>query len=120
MIDVASKGSFLFLLDEPFKGTNTKERVAIGKAVLSSLGKDGNIVFVSTHDLELGKLLEDEYDLYYFSESVKDDELLFDYKLKKGVATGRSAIEILEIYDYPKTVIQDAYSIMSDYSKFNT
>ncbi len=114
MIDAASKGSSLFLLDEPFKGTNTKERVAIGKAVLSSLGKDGNIVFVSTHDLELGKLLEDEYDLYYFSESVKNDELLFDYKLKKGVATERSAIKILEIYDYPKTVIQDAYSIMSD------
>ena len=31
-------------------------------------------------------MLENEYELYYFSESVKDGILSFDYKLKRGVA----------------------------------
>jgi DNA mismatch repair ATPase MutS len=47
----------LFLLDEIFKGTNTIERISAGKAVLSSLTHNKNIVFVSTHDIELTDLL---------------------------------------------------------------
>ena len=60
----------LFLLDEIFKGTNTVERISAGKAVLSSLNEENNIVFVSTHDIELADLLKNEYDLYHFSEIV--------------------------------------------------
>lgn len=51
----------LFLLDEIFKGTNTIERVSAGKAVLSWLSRNNNIVFVSTHDIELTDMLSDEY-----------------------------------------------------------
>ena len=61
--------SNLFLLDEIFKGTNTIERISAGKAVLSSLSNN-NIVFVSTHDIELADLLKSEYELYHFSEIV--------------------------------------------------
>ena len=86
-VDESGHGNHLFLLDELFRGTNTKERIAISKAVLSWLVKSDNLVFVSTHDLELADMLEDEYELYYFSESVKDGILSFDYKLKRGVAT---------------------------------
>lgn len=50
----------LFLLDEIFKGTHTIERISAGKAVLSSLSKENNIVFVSTHDIELADLLKNE------------------------------------------------------------
>lgn len=109
MIDSVSGLPCLFLLDEPFRGTNTKERIAIGKAVLSALAKENNIVFVSTHDLELCRLLDSEYDLYYFSESVKEDKLSFDYQLKKGVSLESNAIKILELYDYPPPIVQMAY-----------
>lgn len=102
-------GRSMFLIDELFKGTNTRERIAIGKAVLSALAKNDNIVFVSTHDIELAQLLEQEYDLYYFNESVTNNTLTFDYKIKKGVATERNAIKILEMFDYPDDVIKDAY-----------
>ena len=103
----------LFLLDELFRGTNTKERIAISKAVLSWLVKSDNLVFVSTHDLELADMLENEYELYYFSESVKDGILSFDYKLKRGVATEHNAIKILEICDYPASLVSEAHSITS-------
>ena len=43
----------LFALDELFKGTNTTERIAAGKAVLSHLNRGPHIVLVSTHDIEL-------------------------------------------------------------------
>ena len=112
-VDESGHGNHLFLLDELFRGTNTKERIAISKAVLSWLVKSDNLVFVSTHDLELADMLEDEYELYYFSESVKDGILSFDYKLKRGVATEHNVIKILEICDYPASLVSEAHSITS-------
>lgn len=98
----------LFLLDEIFKGTNTIERIAAGKAVLKQLCKKQNIVLVSTHDIELTNMLQEDYDLYHFSEIVNDKNVDFDYKLKKGKLTNRNAIRILEINNYPKEIIDEA------------
>lgn len=99
----------LFLLDEIFKGTNTIERISAGKAVLSYLTKsENNIVFVSTHDVELADLLIDTYGLYHFTEVIKDNNIYFDYKLKKGNLATRNAIRILEINNYPKEIIDEA------------
>lgn len=111
-IEESDSGNCLFLLDELFRGTNTKERIAISKSVLSWLVKNGNLVFVSTHDLELADMLADEYELYYFSESVKDGILSFDYKLKSGIATEHNAIKILELCDYPASLIKEAHSLV--------
>lgn len=98
----------LFLLDEIYKGTNTVERISAGKAVLSYLAGNGNIVFVSTHDMELTDLLSDEYDLYHFSEQVDEKNVDFDYKLKKGKLKNRNAIRILQINGYPEHIINEA------------
>jgi DNA mismatch repair ATPase MutS len=101
----------LFLLDEIFKGTNTVERISAGKAVLSSLAKADNIVFVSTHDIELADLLKDEYELYHFSEKVDNKTVDFDYKLKEGKLKNRNAIRILQINDYPAEIIDEAIEL---------
>lgn len=115
MIDESEqKTGNLFLLDEIFKGTNTVERISAGKAVLSSLTKNGNIVFVSTHDIELADLLEDEFELYHFSEKVNNQTVDFDYKLKDGKLTNRNAIRILEINNYPEEIINEAIVISKE------
>jgi DNA mismatch repair ATPase MutS len=112
MIEMSKSGKpNLFLLDEIFKGTNTIERISAGKAVLSYLAKNNNIVFVSTHDIELADLLKDEYDLYHFSEKVDNKTVDFDYKLKDGKLKNRNAIRILEINDYPEMIIREAIEI---------
>ena len=98
----------LFLLDEIFKGTNTVERIAGGKAVLSFLAKNGNTVFVSTHDIELTDMLSNDFDLYHFSESLADNNIIFDYELKNGKLEKRNAIRILEMSEYPKEIIEEA------------
>jgi hypothetical protein len=118
MLDNSTSGNLnLFLLDEIFKGTNTVERISAGKAVLSSLNKDNNIVFVSTHDIELADLLKDEYDLYHFSEIVNHKTVDFDYKLKEGKLKNRNAIKILQLNDYPESIIQEAIEISEELDK---
>lgn len=101
----------LFLLDEIFKGTNTIERIAAGKAVLSALSSSNNLVFVSTHDIELADLLKSEYELYHFSEKINQQNVDFDYKLKEGKLKNRNAIRILQINDYPKSIIKEALEL---------
>ena len=115
MINKSKDGNInLFLLDEIFKGTNTVERISAGKAVLSSLNEENNIVFVSTHDIELADLLKDEYDLYHFSEIVDHKTVDFDYKLKEGKLKNRNAIRILQINDYPESIINEAIEISEE------
>ena len=110
----------LFLLDEIFKGTNTVERISAGKAVLSSLAEGENIVLVSTHDIELADLLHEEYALYHFSENVNQKTVDFDYRIKDGKLKTRNAIRILEINDYPKSIIEEANSISNELDKNKT
>jgi DNA mismatch repair ATPase MutS len=109
----------LFLLDEIFKGTNTIERIAAGKAVLSYICTNGNIVFVSTHDIELTGLLNNAYDLFHFTEVVVDGTVHFDYKLKSGELKTRNAIKILEINGYPKELIEEAKEISNQIVGYN-
>ena len=101
----------LFIIDEVFKGTNTIERIAGAKAILSYLNKNNNIVFVSTHDIELAELLINEYDQYHFVEDVENDKLVFDHKIKTGPLKTRNAIKILALANYPSSIIEEAKTI---------
>jgi DNA mismatch repair ATPase MutS len=105
------------LLDEIFKGTNTIERISAGRAVLSYLNNENNIVFVSTHDIELADLLLDNYILYHFSEQMDKKTVDFDFKLKEGKLKSRNAIRILEINDYPAEIITEAIELSKELDK---
>jgi MutS domain V len=111
MIEASETGYNLFVLDELFKGTNTIERIASAKAVLAYLHSRNNLVFISTHDLELVDLLADKFDLYHFTETIANDELQFDHKLKKGPLTTRNAVKILQITGYPSEITEDALKL---------
>jgi DNA mismatch repair ATPase MutS len=98
----------LFLLDELFRGTNTIERIAAGKAVLSHLARGPHFTLVSTHDIELVPLLSDSHAPYHFRESVAEGELVFDYKLRPGPSSTRNAIALLASAAFPESLIEDA------------
>jgi len=106
--EVDSGNQNLFILDEVFKGTNTVERIASGKAILSYLNRKNNIAIVSTHDIELSDMLEKEFDLYHFTDSIENDKLHFDYKMKAGQLKTRNAIKLLEMSNYPKEITEEA------------
>ena len=106
--EVHSPFQNLILLDEVFKGTNTIERIAAAKAALSYLNKGSNIIIVSTHDFELPGMLQKEYDQYHFSESIENDKLHFDHKIKPGPLLAGNAIRLLEMSNYPKEIVSEA------------
>lgn len=115
IIDAQKSGlPALVLLDELFKGTNTRERIASAKAVLSYLSQQSCQIFVSTHDLELCDLLKDRFELSYFSEHISDGAIHFDFQLKHGVPLQGNAISILEINGFPGEVIEEAREIANE------
>ncbi len=104
----------LFVLDEVFRGTNTVERIAASKAILSYLNQGKNMVIVATHDIELAHMLKEEYDLYHFSEKIDGTDLNFDHTLKLGSLKTRNAITILEISNYPTEIVEEAKRLTAE------
>ncbi|SET38133.1 MutS-related protein [Hymenobacter actinosclerus] len=111
----AAPGSYLLLLDELFKGTNTQERIAATKAVLAYLQPHSWVV-AATHDGELGALLNSCFVEYHFCETVTEDDWYFDYLLKAGPLTTRNAIRLLARLHYPAQVITDAQALSATLS----
>jgi DNA mismatch repair ATPase MutS len=99
------------LLDELFKGTNSVERIAIGKSVLSYLTRGNSLVLVSTHDRELTDYLTETFDLYHFTEVIEQNQIHFDYRIKPGKLTTTNAIRIIELNHYPPRVVEEALRV---------
>lgn len=96
-------------IDEIFKGTNTTERIAASESVLSFLDNQKAYHFIAaTHDVELSILLENTYNNYHFNESIQENSIFFDYKIKPGKANTRNAIELLRITQFPIDIYQRA------------
>ena len=104
--EAATGSCRMFVLDEPFSGTNTVERIAIAKAVLRAIGAKAQLL-VTTHDVELQYLLGDGFELYYFQENPAVDGY-FDHLLHAGASTQRNAIRVLERLGYPPDIIAEA------------
>ena len=95
----------LCFVDEVLRGTNTVERIAASSQILKSLAGDGVICYAATHDIELTSLLEPWYSNYHFKEEVRDNDVIFNYRLYKGKATSRNAIKLLGILGYTPEII---------------
>ncbi|MCM1214401.1 MAG: hypothetical protein NC331_04840 [Lachnospiraceae bacterium] len=106
---VKEGGRVLCFVDEVLRGTNTVERIAASTQILKSLRMSRTLCFAATHDIELTRLLEEEYDNYHFSEEVRDGDVMFDYKLQVGRADTRNAIRLLELMGYDKGIIEEAH-----------
>ena len=110
ILDVASvkQVPILCFVDEVLRGTNTVERIAASCEILKSLTGQQFMCFAATHDIELTDLLQDSYENYHFEETIKNDDILFNYRLMKGKATTRNAIKLLGILGYEESIIKKA------------
>lgn len=88
-----------FLLDEIFKGTNSRDRHTGARVLIDELSKTKSIGMVSTHDFELCDLEQKSPKIknYHFEEYYKDNKIYFDYKLRNGVSTTRNAIYLMKM-----------------------
>jgi DNA mismatch repair ATPase MutS len=113
--EAAAGGCRIFILDEPFSGTNTVERVAVAKAVLRAIGQTAQAL-VTTHDVELQHLLGENFELFYFQEDPAV-EGCFDHRLHRGASTQRNAIRVLERLGYPASIIAEALATVAAVGK---
>ncbi len=84
----------IILLDEILKGTNSRDKQSGSIALLEKLLRFNASGFVATHDLALGEL-ESQYPDQVVNKSfevvIENDLLVFDYKLKDGIARQMNA-----------------------------
>lgn len=98
----------LCIIDEVLRGTNTVERIAASSRILNALRQKWVLPFAATHDIELSYILDSRYENYHFEEDVQEKEVVFSYVLKKGRATSRNAIQLLDMFGYDKEIVEDA------------
>lgn len=102
----------LFLMDEPMHSTPPTEGMATAYAVIEHLSKMSGIsLIITTHFHKLVKL-EELYPDKFINLSVdaipQDDKYYFPYKINKGHSYLCIAIELLDIKDFPKEIIDNA------------
>ena len=94
----------LAFVDEILKGTNTIERISASASILKYAENTNGKLLVATHDMELTQILE-TYENYHFSETVTEDGVTFDYKLKKGPSNTRNALKLLKAMNFNKEIV---------------
>ena len=102
IIDAAATQSenMLFLVDEIFKGTNSHDRQFGAEMIIRNLHRPNILGLVSTHDLILGELAQDQklsVKNFHFCENYHNDQIQFDYKLCPGVSTTTNGLYLLKM-----------------------
>jgi DNA mismatch repair ATPase MutS len=115
----------LLLMDEPMHSTPPIEGMSTAYAVIEYLSKlQGVSIIITTHYHKLIKL-EDKYPEKFINLSVdaipQDNKYYFPYKIRRGHSYLCIAIELLDIKEFPKDIIDNAIKmknkICSDFNK---
>lgn len=95
----------LFLLDEILHGTNSHDRRIGAEAVVRALLERGAIGLVTTHDLALARMAEDEQQSgsagaavlrnKHFVDTLGGGRITFDYRLREGVVQRSNALALM-------------------------
>jgi len=109
ILDKVQNGNHvLCFVDEVLRGTNTIERIAASSRILKLLAESDIMCFAATHDIELTHILKNYFSNYHFQEEVKDNDVLFNYRLYTGRAVSRNAIKLLGVMGYDDDIINSA------------
>ena len=120
--DLDKKQFSFIVLDEIFSSTNYIEGFSGAYSILKNLCKFKNTLFiVTTHYTDLCILEKDtknKIENYKFSvEYDKDNNIIFNYLLEKGVSYQYIALELLKNNGFDKNIIDDAIEISKNISK---
>jgi hypothetical protein len=93
----------LFLIDEIFRGTNSRERLIGSRSYIRALSDGSSMGLIATHDLELIKLADEIEGVtnYHFREEVRDGRMVFDYRLRPGPCPTTNALKIMRLEGLP-------------------
>ena len=93
----------LFLIDEIFRGTNSRERLIGSRSYIRALSQSNTLGLVATHDLELIKLADEINGVtnLHFREDVSNGRMVFDYRLRTGPCPTTNALTIMRLEGLP-------------------
>ena len=98
----------LFLIDEIYRGTNSRERHIGSRALIRRLasqgsGDTGAVGIIATHDLELVTLAGEIPGVanFHFRDEVQDGKMMFDYLLRPGPCPTTNALKLMQLEGLP-------------------
>ena len=100
IIDKLEQGEELFIiLDEILKGTNSIDKQKGSLALVKQFIEMKTNGIIATHDLLLGELINsypNNIDNYCFEADIRNEELIFSYKLREGIAQNMNACFLMK------------------------
>lgn len=96
------------IFDELFSGTNPYEAISAANAYLSYINKNKNVTYIlTTHFLDLCKKLDKKRSVknMHMFVSQKNNDFVYNYKLKSGISDVKGGIKVLRDLDYPEEII---------------
>jgi hypothetical protein len=95
---VNRKERVFILLDEVLRGTNSLDRHKGSKALVRQLLQSGSVAVMATHDTDLAHSESANPSVYnyHFEGKILNDELFFDYKIKKGISESLNATALMK------------------------
>ena len=98
IVDTIKNEPYFIVLDEILKGTNSTDKALGSRKFVEKLIAGNATGIIATHDLSLCEIEEELDDVknYYFDADIVNDELYFDYKLKKGICQNMNASFLLK------------------------
>ncbi len=90
--------TYFIILDEILKGTNSTDKAIGSRKFIEKLVRSESTGIIATHDLSLCEVAEElpQVKNYYFDAEIIQDELHFDYTLKKGICKNMNASFLLK------------------------
>ena len=64
-------------------------------------------VIAATHDIELSEYLKANYENYHFNESIENNQIYFDYKIKKVKQIRETQLNYYVLLNFLKKYIQE-------------
>ncbi len=120
VLRLAQDGYCACYIDEILKGTNTVERIAASAAVLRHIGGMDCLTVAATHDIELTRMLQDNWDNFHFSEQITDEGMRFDYTIKSGPSRTRNAIALLDYMEFDERIVAEAQGLVAHFEQTGT
>lgn len=98
IVDEIKNDRYFIILDEILKGTNSIDKAIGSRKFVDKLVASNSTGIIATHDLSLTEAAKElvPVENYFFDARIINDELFFDYTLKKGVCENMNASFLLK------------------------
>lgn len=98
IVDTIQQDEYFIILDEILKGTNSTDKAIGSKQFIEKLIRLNSTGVIATHDLSLCELEKkhEEISNHYFDATIENNELYFDYRMKKGICQNMNASFLLK------------------------